>query len=243
VTFSVDDLVELSDEELLVCTVFPELVGGMAHEVVQPLNAISLTCEVFRLKFQRLGLDEAETKFFEDKIVTINNLAFKASEAISGVRKYTCLSTTGSVSGNIKTSFERVYELLRQQFIARGIDVDFQKEGPFRDLSIPSGILDLAIGQCLVSARNQVEFLESSHRGKDANYDKRMGIRLRSTPEEDSVSIRWDLGRSEGWNLLQQIPARSRLGMIALRNLITEYNGNLDVHPGQINVIFQSDSK
>jgi len=132
VTFSVDDLVELSDEELLACTVFPELVGGMAHEVVQPLNAISLTCEVLKLKFQRLGLGEPETHFFEDKIVTIKNLAFKASEAISGVRKYTSLST-GGVSGNIRTSFERVYELLRQQFIARGIDVDLQKEGPFRD--------------------------------------------------------------------------------------------------------------
>ncbi len=241
-TFSVDDLVELSDEELLACTVFPELVGGMAHEVAQPLNAISLTCEVFRLKFQRLGLAEAETKYFEDKIVTIKNLAFKASTAISGVRKYTSLSA-GGVSGNIKTSFERVYELLRQQFIARGIDVDLQKEGPFRDLGIPSGILDLAVGQCLVLARNHVEFLDFAHRDKGTNYDKRMEIRVRSIPEQESVSIRWDLGRSEGWNLLQMIPARSKLGMIALKNLLARFDGNLEVHSEHITMIFRRDSR
>jgi hypothetical protein len=169
-------------------------------------------------------------------------LAFKASEAINGVRKYTSLST-GSVSGNIKTSFERVYELLRQQFIARGIDVDLEKGGPFSDLGIPSGILDLAVGQCLVLARNHVEFLESAHRGKGANYDKRMEICLKSAPENESVSIRWDLGRSEGWNLVQEIPARSKLGMIALRNLLIGFHGNLEVHSEHITMTFRLDSK
>ncbi|MHB8205056.1 MAG: hypothetical protein ACYDHG_15295, partial [Desulfomonilaceae bacterium] len=76
----INDITELAEEELLALTVFPELVGGLSHEVAQPLNAISLACEVIRFKVERLALNKTDLNFFQDKLASIKNQVVRAAD-------------------------------------------------------------------------------------------------------------------------------------------------------------------
>lgn len=232
------DLTKLSDEELLLWTTFPELLGGLAHEVAQPLNAISLTCEVFSIKIQRLGLNEADAKFFQDKLSNIRNQVRRASDTVNGVRRYTSWSKDSS-KADLESSFNRISSLLRQQFISRGIELSVEIRGTFERLDLDPILLDLTVAQCLVFSRNKVEWLESLHKEAGVSYSKRIEVLLYSDSGEKSIHIKWDLGivvRNDG---KQDVPISSIIGLDATQALLGRFGGELEIHTDRISLNFQ----
>ncbi len=232
------DLVEFSEEEILVLTTFPELVGGLAHEVAQPLNAISLICEVLRLKIGRLALSETDFKFFEDKLAGIKTQVVRASETVNGIRHYTSWSMSSSTN-DLETSLLRICNLLRQQFISRGIE--FKIENGLEGLAhakFDSILLDLIIAQCLVFARNKVEFLEKLHRENGANYAKRIEVFLNSSSNADSLMIKWDLGTFPTKDADQSVSSRSGIGMVASKEILSRLGGSLQIEHEHISLDF-----
>lgn len=232
------DLTKLSDEELLLWTTFPELLGGLAHEVAQPLNAISLTSEVFSIKVQRLGLNEADAKFFQDKLSNIRNQVKRASDTVNGVRRYTSWPKDSSKS-DLESSFNRISSLLRQQFISRGIELNVETRGTFQPLDLDPILLDLTVAQCLVFSRHRVESLESLHKEEGVSYSKGVEVLLHSASGENSMFIKWNLGtvvRNDGE---QDVPTSSIVGLESSKTLLGRFGGNLEIHPEHISLNFR----
>jgi nitrogen fixation/metabolism regulation signal transduction histidine kinase len=231
-------LTKLSDEELLLWTTFPELLGGLAHEVAQPLNAISLTCEVFSIKIQRLGLNEADAKFFQDKLSNIRNQVRRASDTVNGVRRYASWSKDSSKS-DLESSFNRISSLLRQQFISRGIELSVESKGAIHYLDLDPILLDLTVAQCLVFSRNRVEWLESLHKEEGVSYSKKVEVLLHSASGEESMHIKWNLGtvvRNDG---KQDVPTSSIIGLDASQALLGPFGGDLEIRTDHISLNFR----
>jgi signal transduction histidine kinase len=227
----------LLDEELLMLTTFPELIGGLAHEVAQPLNAISLICEVLRLKVDRLELSRGDAKFFSDKLENIKNQVLRATETVHGVRRYVSRGDDSSL-GNLGNSLRTIGGLLRQQFISRGIDFDFDIQGEFRPVNFDSILLDLIVAGCLVFARNRVETLDFKHRQNGFKYSRRIQAVLSSVENKDLLLVEWDLGTLEeiDWNL--DLPATLLVGLQASESLVSKLDGSLDIDNGSIRLTF-----
>jgi len=238
-----NDLIEFSEEEILVLTTFPELAGGLAHEVAQPLNAISLVCEVLRLKIGRLALSETDFKFFEDKLAGIKSQVVRASETVNGIRRYAS-GSIGSSTNDMETSSLRICNLLRQQFIVRGIEFNLENriEGSAQ-AKFDSILLDLIITQCLVFARNKVEFLEKLHRENGSNYAKRIEVFLNSSSNTDSLMIKWDPGTFTTKDSGQSIPTRSEIGMIASKEILSRLGASLQTEHEHISLNFPQNLK
>ncbi len=240
----INDITELAEEELLALTVFPELVGGLSHEVAQPLNAISLACEVIRFKVKRLALNETDLNFFQDKLASIKNQVVRAADTINGIRRYGSWSVNSSTS-DMETSFLRVCNLLRQQFVSRGIEFTVQNrnEGS-RPTRIDAVLLDLTIVQCILFARTRVEFLESRHRENSVRYDKRIEAELDCSPGANSMVIKWNCGTLRIEDLIEFIPPRVKIGLSASKKIIGRFGGMIQIDEGRISLVFQSkDSK
>ncbi|MGO9738218.1 MAG: hypothetical protein ACLPVO_12400 [Desulfomonilaceae bacterium] len=235
----INDITELADEELLALTVFPELVGGLSHEVAQPLNAISLACEVIRFKVERLALNETDLNFFQDKLASIKNQVARAADTINGIRRYGSWSVNSSTS-DLETSFLRVCNLLRQQFVSRGIEFTVQNRNkgstPTR---IDAVLLDLTIAQCILFARTRVEFLESRHRENSVRYDKRIEAQLDCSPCANSIVIMWNRGTLRLKDLDEFIPPRVRIGLSASKGIMGRSGGTMQIDEERISLVFQ----
>ncbi len=235
-----EDTTELAEEELLALVVFPELVGGLSHDVAQPLNAISLACEVIRIKVGRLALNETDLNFFENKLASMKNQVVKATDTINGIRRYASRSLNASTC-DIETSFLRVCNLLRQQFISKGIEFTVQnRDGVMAPSRIDAIVLELVIAQCIVFARNQVEFLESRHKENTVHYDKRIETQLVCSPCANSIVIKWNRGTLLQKDMNEFIPPRSMIGLIASKKIIGQLGGALEMDDEHISLIFES---
>ncbi len=227
----------LLEEELLMLTTFPELIGGLAHEVAQPLNAISLICEVLRLKVDRLELSRGDAKFFSDKFENIKNQVLRATETVHGVRRYVSRGDDPNL-GNLENSLRTIGGLLRQQFISRGIDFDFDIQGEFGPVNFDSILLDLIVAGCLVYARNRVETIDFKHRQNGFKYSRRIQAVLSSVENTDLLLVDWDPGTLEemDWNL--DLPATLSVGLQASKSIVSKSDGSLDIDNRSIRLTF-----
>lgn len=230
---------ELSEEELLMLTVFPEFMGGLSHELAQPLNAISLACEVLRFKLGRLELNDIDKNFFEDKLAAIKKLVVRSSEIIKELRRYTPNSINTS-EDDVETSFARVYNLLRQQFISRGIEfnIETRKEEQSNPVKLDSILLDLIIAQCLVLARNNVEFLESKCREKGFNFQKKIEALLCVSNDESRLLLRWDKGILDR-NYTDHSTSLDRLRLFCSKQLLDRIGGTVGIEAEYISLEFR----
>ncbi|MDA8407049.1 MAG: hypothetical protein M0T73_09375 [Deltaproteobacteria bacterium] len=231
---------ELEEKELLALMVFPELVGGLSHEVAQPLNAISLACEVIRFRVERLpALNETDLNFFRDKLAGIKTQVLMAADKISGIRRYGSKAVNSS-AGDIEASFLRVSNLLRQQFISRGIEfiVQNHNEGPVPTL-IDDVVLDLTIAECIVFARTRVEFLDSRHKEHNVPYEKRIEALLNRSPGPNSMVIKWNRGALQMEDLVEFIPPRVKIGLSASKKIIGRFGGTIQIDEDGISLFFQ----
>ncbi|MFH0959629.1 MAG: hypothetical protein V1897_13095 [Pseudomonadota bacterium] len=228
----------LLDDELLMLTTFPELIGGLAHEIAQPLNAMSLICEVLRLKVDRLDLSQNDAKFFADKLENMKNQVLRANETVSGVRKYVSLGDV-SPPGNMENSLRTIVGLLRQQFISRGIDFVFDIQGEFHSVHLGAILLDLMVAQCLVFGRNRVETLDFKHRQSGLKYSKKIEAFLSTDGESDFLRVRWDQGALEETEWTHGLPATSLFGLQATELLTSKSNGHLEINKGFISLKLQ----
>ncbi|MGC8657801.1 MAG: hypothetical protein ACP5U1_01890 [Desulfomonilaceae bacterium] len=236
-----DCVSELGEEDLLKLTVIPELMGGFAHELAQPLNAISLACEVLRFRLGRLKLNDSDQKFFEDKIATIKNQVTRTSEVIKGFKRYTSNSVNISAD-DIESSFGRICNLLRQQFASRGIEFSVET---IREQANPtkfdSTLLDLLIAQCLVMARNNVEFLEFRHKEKGYNFRKKIEAFLTLTDCQSGLLLKWDTGMLHT-EITSQWTSLDRLRIICFRELVERIGGIVTIENGYISLVLQQEN-
>lgn len=217
----------------------PELLGGLSHELAQPLNAISLACEVLYLKLNRLTLDQSDSIFFENKLAGIKGQVARAVGTLNGLRRY--IRSPGNVStGEIETSLSRVYNFFQQQFVARGIEFNIDvRDREVTTIKFDPVLLDLILAQCMAFARENVDLLESLHKEKGSSYDKRIRAFLDLSSEMNSLLISWEPGVLKIEDNGQSVPLRVRIGLMAAKRLLASLGGEIKIGNEYIGLDFK----
>lgn len=143
----------LSQEDLLRLASLGEVFGGFAHEIAQPLNAIMIASQVVQLKVERSDLPEEEKKFVVHRLNIVTSQVQKASEIVESLRLFSGASFSGSGETGLKGIFEKVYGLMGQQFISRGIDLKCECDEALPSIRNNPNLLEGVMVQGLAFAR------------------------------------------------------------------------------------------
>ena len=104
-------------ENVMRLSLFPEILGGLSHELAQPLNAITLACEVMRLKIERSSLSSEEKDFFDVRLQGVKTQVTKAGSLIDNLRFFFNEHSTDTTTTDVPKALERVTGLVGQQFM------------------------------------------------------------------------------------------------------------------------------
>jgi hypothetical protein len=139
----------------------------------------------------------------------------------------------------MENSLRTIGGLLRQQFISRGIDFDFDIQGEFHPVNLESILLDLMVAQCLVFARNRVEALDLRHRQNGLKYLRKIQAILSSVEGKDLLLVKWDQGTLEEMDWKQGLPATLFVGLKASELLASKSDGKMEINTGYISLRLQ----
>ena len=220
-------------EEIMRLSLFPEMIGGLAHELAQPLNAITLACEVMRLKIQRSGLSATEKEFFDVRLSGVKNQVSKSSSLIDQLRSFFSENDSNTGTTDILALLDEVVGLMGQQLTAKGINLNIKRP----DEKITSGysrrLLSSAIAQCMVFVRNRVEYLRKSSdfSGKCVNFD--LSVEIETSPDKTQIVFKWyEEPDHQGGKELETIELG--LGIASTRETIRINGGALMIDKGII---------
>ena len=230
------DINQISQEDVLALIALREVLGGFAHEIAQPLNAIMMASQVVQLGIRRSTLLEEEKYYIAQRLDILSSQVHKAGNILEGIRSFTrkAASETGQI--DVEQVFEGVYQLMGQQISGRGIEVVWESKG-----SLPSTDLDLRTVKCLVVhglafARDSVEALGDRHDKEGISYRRLLEIKLFPANGNSALDIRWNPG-----SLLentQLVDPPSYLGIVAASSVISSLGGVLETSPGNVMIRF-----
>ncbi len=224
-----------SAEDGMRSSLLTEMVGGLSHELAQPLNAINLACEVIRLKLERSGLSDAEKQFFFVRVGGIKTQVTKASLVIDQFRRLFSDQPSDSAPVDLEKSLNKIVGLLGQQLNSRGISLstDVLQQGCLA--ACPGQAIELAIAQCVVFVRCRLEQIRKSAELKGSTANSCMVARIENRESTCLLQFRWnddcDELAAEGFS---QLVVSS--GILETRDSLRKHGGELTMAPGLITI-------
>jgi nitrogen-specific signal transduction histidine kinase len=184
----------LSQEDLLRLASLGEVFGGFAHEIAQPLNAIMIASQVVQLKVERRDLPEEEKKFVVHRLNIVTSQVQKASEIVESLRLFSGASFSGSGETGLKGIFEKVYGLMGQQFISRGIELKCECDEALPSIRNNPNLFEGVMVQGLAFARDAVAALGVWHDQRNIPYKKFLTVKFTEQDGACAADILWDSG-------------------------------------------------
>lgn len=179
-------------EEIMRLSLFPEMLGGLSHELAQPLNAITLACEVMRLKIGRTDLSDAEKDFFDIRLKGVKNQVTRAVSLMEQFRFLFNEQVKQDGPADICKSLDRVLELVAQQLSARGINLTIERPVDVVYSKWPPRLVEMAVAHCLVFIRNRIDFLKKLADESAKSFICNLSIEVRSIDSGAQVDFRFD---------------------------------------------------
>lgn len=181
----------LLPDEIIRLQALREIVGGFAHEISQPLNAIMIATQVLKLGTDRSGMSQEERSFFLQRLDLVGSQIRKAGNTIELLRRFIKGQATSDDGSELKAVIETILSLMGQQLSGRGIRV-------VRDLGDAPQItrLDLQTAESLLVrslafARDRIESVGKKYESKSLPYDKVLEIRLHGAGEGPQIFMQW----------------------------------------------------
>jgi len=181
-------------EGLLHLASLGEVLGGFSHEMAQPLNAVMIASQVIQMKVQRSFLPEEEKTYIAERLEIISSQVRRASQMIQSLRLFSHGGTPYSGRTSIKEIFERIYELMRNQFLQRGIDLSLECPDRLPAVKEDLHLIESILVQGLAFARDSVDAIAQRHAREDAPYHKGMTVKLNADTGSSGMEIEWGLG-------------------------------------------------
>jgi C4-dicarboxylate-specific signal transduction histidine kinase len=181
----------LLTEDIVRLKALREVLGGFAHEISQPLNAIMIATQVLKLGTQRSGLSHEERGFFLQRLELVASQVRKAGDTIEVLRKFIKGPPSSENVTNLKTTIETILSLMGQQLSGRGIRVILAINEAHYSTSLDVQTTESLLVNSLAFARNAVESVGRKHEGEGLPYDKVLEIRLYLEEERPQVHIEW----------------------------------------------------
>ncbi len=232
-----DTKVSLGDEDVLQLTAFEELFSGFAHEIAQPLNAIMIASQVIQLKLEATGLTDDEKAFFGQRLGIVTSQIQKVSHLLENFRAFSRRGMSDSgAPADVQTIFTRIYSLMAQQFIARGIQVGVEVAEPLPPILKQFGKIEGAIVQGLAFTRETISTIGQWHRDAGIQYDKSLQVRLIKVEGNSGMNLVWNKGQiPEG--AIDLKPHR-HLGLVAAGSVLRAMGGMLETSDTSLRFIF-----
>lgn len=227
----------ITNEEIMRLSLFPEIQGGLSHELAQPLNAITLACEVMRLKIARADLPETEKEFFDVRLNGVKNQVTRAVSLLDHLRHLFSEQTQQDGQTDIFKSLERVIELVGQQLSARGINLMFEKHEVSVYSKLSRGFVEMAVAHCLIYIRNRVDFIKK-HSAEDSSRNINYNLSIKVFPLYSGSRIEFEYDEHSSPKL-----ADSSIGDLnspALRSAlctIEKHGGTLELEAGLVRLV------
>ncbi|MBI4966087.1 MAG: HAMP domain-containing histidine kinase [Desulfomonile tiedjei] len=215
------------EEDLLHFASLEEVFGGFSHEMAQPLNAIVIAAQVIQLKVERSSLPEAERTFFNQRLEIISSQVQRATQMIGSLRSFSDSATDFYLQGtNISHIFQRIYDLMQNQFVKRGIGVALQCAGNLPPVKKDLHLVESVVVQCLAYARDSVGTIARWHESQAAPYRKEITAKLVESHRGSVLEIEWSLGTLPG-NTVPLDP-KSRVGLVTAALVLRSRDGELE---------------
>lgn len=228
----------LSPEDILHLVAMREIFGGFAHEVAQPLNAIMIASQVIQLKLDRSALSDEEKTFFVQKLSLVSSQVNRAAQIVENLRAFAKGSGRGEDKVQMKTAFERVYGLMGQQFIGRGIDLAWEAGESLPAIRGELNIVEGLLVQGLAYARDAVEALGKWHDEQGLPYKRMVRIKLVSVDGNSAMHAAWDSG--EFPEKTQPPNTASYVGLSTAASVLSSLGGSLESGPNALLLLFPS---
>ncbi|MDQ1240724.1 MAG: hypothetical protein QG577_2910 [Thermodesulfobacteriota bacterium] len=181
----------LLTEDIVRLKALREVLGGFAHEISQPLNAIMIATQVLKLGTQRSGLSHEERSFFLQRLELVASQVRKAGDTIEVLRKFIKGPPSSENGTDLKTTIETILSLMGQQLSGRGIRVVLGINEAHYSTSLDVQTTESLLVSSLAFARDAVESVGRKHEGAGLPYDKVLEIRLYLEEERPQVHIEW----------------------------------------------------
>ncbi|MGD9817527.1 MAG: hypothetical protein AB7V04_02390 [Desulfomonilaceae bacterium] len=225
----------LTTEDVMKLSLFPEILGGFAHELAQPLNAVNLACEVMRIKIEKSDLPDAEKDFFKVRLQGVKSQVSKASGLIDQFRSFLSDRPNNTESTDIETAVDFVIGLTGQQFSARGINLSITRSPGRVLVSWPRQIVEIVIAQCLIYARNRLETLKRCAEPGGNRVSCSVNVSIGQSEVSNFVEITWQ-EYPEASNLGSSNREIQSIGIISTRETVMNLGGNLTIDSGLLNL-------
>ena len=98
-----------------------EMVAGIAHELSQPLTAITMYAESIKLRLQTVGAGDAEIDEFTDNMV---DQAIRAGEIVRGLRAFIDHHHTPSATTSIARIIDNAIHFMENELRCAGVEID-----------------------------------------------------------------------------------------------------------------------
>ncbi len=111
----------LSLGQILRLKALKEAVGGFAHEISQPLNALMIASQVIKMVVEKSALNESERNFILQRLDIVATQVRKAGNIIDAMRTFVRGKGQTSECTDIRDVMDFTLSLMGQQLSARGI--------------------------------------------------------------------------------------------------------------------------
>ena len=230
--------VSLTDEDVLSFTTFQELFSGFAHEIAQPLNAIMIASQVIQLKMDATSLTAEEKAFLVQRLNIVSSQIQRVSHLLENFRQF---SRRGGMESrgpaDVHVIFTKVYSLMAQQFVARGIQVTVEAESDLPLIPKHLAMIEGAIVQGLAFARDTISAIGQWHGDAGIDYERALRIDLTVTDGVSGMRLRWNRGQLPVEEAAHASPDR-HAGVRAAGSILRSMGGALETGDASLRLVF-----
>ncbi len=227
---------DLPQEDLLRLASLGELFGGFAHEMAQPLNAIMIASQVVQLKVERSALPEAEKAFIVQRLNIVTSQVQKASGIVERLRAFSGGNFSGIPETGLQGIFEKIHELMGQQFISRGIELKCECDEVLPSIRSNPNVVEGIMVQGLAFARDAIAAVGVWHDQRGIPYKKSLTVRFTEMAGVCAADILWDAGA-----LPQDVSVmdpQHHTGLATAGTLLASMGGTLEATGSAIRIRF-----
>ncbi len=221
---------------LLRLTSLKELFGGFAHEIAQPLNAIIIAAQVIQLKLQQTSLPHEDMDFFMQRLDLVTSQVQRATEIVERLRRFNQDSPSPALRNDLPAVCERLFDLMRQQFVARGIDVIWKSEHPEPPSPVDPVLAEGVIVQALAFVRDTVQALGVWHDKSKIPFKKSVTATRKTLNGHPAIRLEWQRGEYPP----REYPLDPDLqpGLLVARSVVISTGGTVEVNVDSLTLTF-----
>jgi nitrogen fixation/metabolism regulation signal transduction histidine kinase len=229
---------ELPEEDVLHLTSLKEILGGFAHEIAQPLNAIMIASQVLRLKVERSDLPAEEETFLCQRLDLVSSQVRRASDIVDALRAFGGEDSYGGSGSDLKLAFEKIHALMAQQFVARGIDFRWEAPETLPQTSMNRNLVEGVLAQAMAYSRDTSQTIGEWHENRAAGHSRLVKVNLEECDGCARVCFSWGLGDFPKGAF--SVDPETRLGMLAAKRLVSDCNGAFSLNEAFLQITFPS---